>query len=111
MIEQKIARGLKVALELPLEIAKPFLAGLNVEYKINRKKKIALIHLPYCQRLTIPRVPLPPKARLRCRFVVRGLPKHGRPGNMIAIGQHYEGQEVGRVSWRFTNKRDPQKIC
>ena len=111
VIEQKIARGLKVALELPLEIAKPFLAGLNVEYKINRKKKVALIHLPYCQRLTIPRVPLPPKARLRCRFVVRGLPKHGRPGNMIAIGQHYEGQEVGRVSWRFTNKRDPQKIC
>ena len=111
VIEQKIAKGVHVALELPLEIAKPFLAGLGVKYKVDRKRKHAVIELPCCQRLIVPDVLLPVRARFKCRLIVKGLAKHARPGNMVSIQQHFEDQEVGRVTWRFTRKRDPKEIC
>jgi hypothetical protein len=106
VIEQRLAKGLKVALELPLEILKPFLGGLDVKYRIDRKKGVAAIELPRIPRLVVPRVLLPPKARLRCRLLVRGLAKHGVPGNQISIGQHFEQFEVGRITWRFIKKRE-----
>jgi O-antigen/teichoic acid export membrane protein len=52
-------------------------------------------------------IPVRAEARLKCRFILRGL-KNARPGNMISIGQFYREQEMGRVSWWFDRKRDPK---
>lgn len=106
VIEQRLAKGLKVVLEVPLDLLKHFLGGLDVKHRIDRKKGVGVIELPRIPRLVVPRVLLRAKARMRCRFVVRGLTKHGEPGNQIAIGQHFEGLEVGRVTWRFVKRRE-----
>lgn len=107
VIEQRLARGVQVALEVPLILLKPFTAGLDLKFEIDRARKVAVIALPQSQRLTVPRVQLPAKARLDCRFVLRGLPRFGRAGNSIAIAQRFEGREVGRVTWQFTKRHDP----
>ncbi|MDH3602095.1 MAG: hypothetical protein OEU26_20985, partial [Candidatus Tectomicrobia bacterium] len=108
VIERRIPRGVDVWLELPLEIANPFIGDLDLKVDVDREKRIALILLPAAPRMVVPKVLLPAKARFRCRFHFKGLAEHGRPGNMLSIGQHFEDQEVGRVTWRFVKPRDPK---
>lgn len=108
-IEQKFARGVQVILRVPMGIAKPFLSNENVEFKVDRKKRMVDIFLPRTPNLVIPSVILPAKARLKSSFIIKGLQKKSRPGNMISISQHFKKMEVGRVSWKFVNKRDPKE--
>ena len=110
VIEQRLAEGMKVALELPLNLMKPFLGGLEVKHRVDRKKNIGVIELPRSRRLTMPGILLPAKARMKCRFIVRGLSKRAKPGNQISIRQHHEGLEVGRVTWHFMKKRNPKAV-
>ncbi len=111
VIQQRLADGVEAALQLPLAIAKPFMEGIKLKVDINRDDGVAVIRLPHCQRLVVPGVALPAKARFKCRFIVKGTAKHARPGNMISIGQFFAEQEVGRVSWQFSRKRDPKAEC
>ena len=110
IIERRMPREVKVWLELPIGIAKVFCGEINLDCKFDRKARTARILLPACPRAVVQRVPLVAKSRLKCRFIFEGLTKHGNPGNMLSIGQHFEGAELGRVTWRFDRKRDPKKI-
>ncbi|MDA1315619.1 MAG: S8 family serine peptidase [Acidobacteria bacterium] len=111
VIERRIPAEVEVWLELPLEIASAFCGQLDLKCKLDRKKRTAQILLPATPRVVVPRVLLPAKARLNCRFILKSLSKHGNPGNMLSIGQHFEGEELGRVTWRFDAKRDPKDLC
>lgn len=105
-IEQKLARGVQVILRVPMGIAKPFLSNGNVEFKVDRETKMVDILLPRTPNLVIPELILPAKARMKSAFIIKGLQKNFRPGNMIAISQHFKDMEVGRVSWKFVKKRE-----
>lgn len=105
-IDQKLSRGVQVILRIPMGIAKPFLSNRNVEFKIDRKKRMVDIFLPRTPHLVIPEVILPAKARMKSAFIVKGLQKNFRPGNMVSISQHFKEMEVGRVSWKFVKKRE-----
>ncbi len=111
VIEQRLSGGVRAAVELPLELVKAFCGQLDLDCKIDRARQTGILYLPACQRLFVPDVVLVKGARLKCRFIVEGLSRHGRPGNMVSIGQHYQGQELGRVTWRFVGKRDPKQVC
>ncbi len=110
VIDRRLPREVEVWLELPRAIAKPFATALNVDPVRADDDDMLRLPLPHGGRMVVPDVLLPAKARLRCRFVVRGLGK-ARPGNMISIGQFFKEQELGRVSWRFDRKRDPKQVC
>jgi serine protease len=107
VIEQRIARELRVALEVPLEILEPFTDGGRVTVEVDRENRFGRIELPHAQRLTVPRVALPAAARFRSRFIVRDVATRGVPGNQISIHQYFEEQQVGRITWRFLRKRGP----
>ena len=109
VIERRLPRGVEVWLDVPLEIAKAFVRDQHLEVEVDRQERRVRILLPTAPRLVAPQVLLPPKARFRCRFHFKGLSQHGRPGNMLSIGQHFEEQEVGRVTWRFVEPRDPKE--
>ncbi|NEP18363.1 MAG: S8 family serine peptidase [Leptolyngbya sp. SIO4C1] len=111
VIEQRLAGGLQAALELPLELVKAFCGELRLDCQIDRERKVGIISLPRAQRLFVPRVLLPAGARLKCRFIVKGLGERGRPGNEVSIAQQFEQQEMGRVTWRFVKKRNPEEVC
>ncbi len=111
VIEQRLAERVNVKLELPLQIMKPFVSGLDVDFKVDRRRRTAIIDLPRSQRLSIRNVALPSEARLQCRFIVEGAAKSGRPGNNISIAQIWDRLEVGRVTWQFSRKRDPERAC
>jgi hypothetical protein len=111
VIERRLPEEAWLWIEVPLALAKPFCARVDLDCRIDKKRQTARIALPRAARMVVPEVLLPAEARLTCRFVVEGLSKYGRPGHGIAIGQHYKGEELGRVSWRFDRKRDPKRIC
>jgi hypothetical protein len=110
VIERRLGHDVQVVLELPLGLAKAFAGDLDLRREIDREQGLARLWLPGAPRLVVPGVLLPAGARVECRFLISGLAKNGRPGNMISIGQHEKGLEVGRVTWRFERKRDPKKI-
>lgn len=111
VIERRIPRSVQVWLEVPMQIAKAFLRDLDLKVKVDQENQRVRMLLPAASRMVVPRVLLPAKARLNCRFMFKGFSKHGNPGNMISIGQHFKKQEVGRVTWHFSKKRDPKEIC
>jgi serine protease len=110
VIERRVSPNVRVALELPLGLAKAFSGDLGLNVEVDRERRLARLWLPSAPRLVVPRVLLPAGARIECRFLVGGLARHGRPGNMLSIGQYEKDLEVGRVTWRFERERDPQKI-
>lgn len=109
VIERRLSPRTRVALELPLGLAKAFAGDLSLDIEVDRESRLARLWLPRAPRLTVPRVLLPAGARVECRFLIFGLAKTGRPGNTISIGQHEKDLEVGRVTWRFERKRNPRK--
>lgn len=110
VIERRLPREVEVLLELPRGIAQAFAKALGVDpVKVDDDGRLC-VPLPHGGRMVVPDVLLPAKARMKCRFIVKNLGK-ARPGNMISVGQYFEEQEMGRVSWRFDRKRDPKQIC
>jgi len=110
VIERRLPREVEVTLEVPRAVAKPFTKALGVDPKQAEDDAMMHLPLPHGGRMVIPDVLMPAKARLKCRFIVKNLGK-ARPGNMVSIGQFFEQQEMGRVSWRFDRKRDPKQVC
>jgi hypothetical protein len=105
-IMQHIPRDIKVWLELPLMMAKPFMNGKNLEHKIDRKKGIIKLRMPTLPSVKVPKIKLGKSARIKARFVVEGSKKQQvQPGNHLAIRQLYDGMEVGRVTWQFHNRK------
>ncbi|HEY5602311.1 MAG TPA: S8 family peptidase [Gammaproteobacteria bacterium] len=105
-IMQHIPREIKVWLELPLMMAKPFMNGKNLEHKIDRKKGIIKLRLPTMPSIKVPGVKLSKSARIKAKFVIEGNKKQQvQPGNRIAIRQLHDGMEVGRVTWQFHNRK------
>lgn len=106
VIQRRMAREVKVTLELPAQIAKAFCGEFDLDCEFVDNRQRARIVLPTARRMVIPNVLIGANAVLKCRFIVEGLSKFGRPGNALSIGQFYEEQELGRVSWQWTGKRD-----
>jgi len=104
VINQRLAKGLQAQLEVPLAMLKPFVTGLDVAHKIDRRRNVGIIRLPRSQAMRVHGVMLPAKARFTCRVVIEGVAEKAHPGNLISIGQHFDDQEVGRVSWQFAKK-------
>jgi hypothetical protein len=104
-IERRLARGVEVALEVPMVLGRELADTLGLKVEWDREGKRARIHLPAAPALVVPQLLLPAAARFDCRFIVTGLGKHGREGNSLAIAQHFEEQQVGRVTWHFLKPR------
>ena len=111
VIKRRMPAEVRVWLDLPDQIAKAFCEGLDLRCERDREKRRTRLLLPAAPCLTARRVLLPAEATLKARFVIEGLSKHGRPGHELSIGQLFEGEELGRVTWRFDRKRDPERIC
>ncbi len=109
VIDRRLPRRVEVWLEVPMQIAKAFLGDLDLEIEVDREKQQVRMLLPAASPLVVPRVLLPAKARLECRFILRGVSKFARPGNGISIGQHFKEQEVGRITWQLSKPRDPKE--
>lgn len=105
-IEQRLSRGVQVALEVPRVLAKDIIGGLGGKIEEDRETKRVRIHLPAAPSLVVPRLLLGAGARHKCQFILHGVGQNAREGNRLAIAQHFEGAEVGRVSWQFMK---PQK--
>lgn len=105
VIERRLAHEVRVTLEVPAAIAKAFVAGLALDYKLDKKRQRAQIVLPNAPYMRAASVLLPADARLDCRITFKGVSKHARPGQMLSIAQVFDGEEMGRVTWRFERKR------
>lgn len=110
-IQQSLAQGSQVWLEVPLELGKVFLEGRQLKYEMDRKSKVVRILLPRVPKFFIPEVKLNQRGRYRSRFIIKGVKKHIDEGNRVAIRQIFEGEEVGRVSWVFHDRRLDEKLC
>ena len=104
-ILQQLPRSAKVWLDIPMTMAKPFLHGQKLEYTFNRKKHSVKLCLPTRPNMKIPAIYLGKGARIKAKLVIHGMKKHVQPGNKIAIRQLYKGEEVGRVTWQFHNRK------
>jgi len=102
---QQLPRGAKVWLEIPMAMAKPFLHGQKLEYKYDRKKRNVKLCLPTRPNMKVPQIRLGKGARIKAKLVIEGMKKHMQPGNNIAIRQLYKGEEVGRITWQFHNRK------
>ena len=107
-IMQQLPKGVKVWLQVPMMMARPFLNGRNLEHKFDRKKGQLKLLLPGTPNMDIPKLKLGKGARIKAQLVVEGVKKHILPGNRIAIRQMYERQEVGRITWQFHNRKKQQ---
>ncbi|MDN5882011.1 MAG: hypothetical protein L0H37_06550 [Nitrosospira sp.] len=69
-----------------------------------------VVHIPinHCGRTKFPEVVFPAKARIRLRLLVK-IPKALRRHEFeLFASQLYQGDEVGRVTWRLAPRRKPQ---
>jgi hypothetical protein len=105
VIQRRLAREVRVTLDVPAALAKAFMAGMEMDCKLDRKRQRARFLLPSAPYLRAHRVLLPPDARLNCLITFSGVSKHAKPGQMLSISQVFEDEEVGRVTWRFDRKR------
>ncbi|MDX8350871.1 S8 family peptidase [Cognatiyoonia sp. IB215182] len=110
VIDRRLPRDVRVTMDVPAQLAKPICGELDLECKFIDERQRAQIRLPSARRMVIPKVVLGSNARLKCRFIVEGLAETGRPGNSLSIGQFHDGQELGRVSWQWTKKRNPELL-
>jgi len=104
-IMQQLPKGAAAWLEIPMAIAKPFLHNLHLEYKYDRKNGGINLHLPARPSLKIPSMRLGKGERIKAKLIIKGVKKQVMPGNNIAIRQLYKGEEVGRVTWQFHNRK------
>ena len=105
VIQRRLSREVRVTLDVPAALAKAFVAGLEMDYKLDKSRQRAQIVLPSAPYMRVPRVLLPADARLDCRITFKGVAKQARAGQSLSIAQVFEGEEVGRVTWRFERKR------
>lgn len=105
VIQRRLSREVRVTLDVPAALAKPFVVGLEMDYKLDKKRQRAQFVLPNAPFMRVPRVLLPADARLDCRITFKGVAKQARAGQSLSISQVFEEEEVGRVTWRFERKR------
>lgn len=107
VIQRRLSREVRVTLDVPAAMAKAFVVGLEMDYKLDKARQRAQFVLPSAPYMRVPRVLLPADARLDCRISFKGVAKHARAGQSLSISQVFESEEVGRVTWRFERKRKP----
>ncbi len=97
---QKLPWETQVEFEAPLPLAYKFSRG-RLQKAIVGGADLATIHLGKQPNLSLGSTPLPAAIDFRCHFKLRntdGL----RVGHSLAIRQLYRGEEVGRITWRFS---------
>lgn len=108
-IIQHLNKGVRVWLEVPMGLAKQFVAGRRWKYDIDRRNRTARLLLPAVPHLYLPEIRFGKAARIKAQFRVEGIKKYVQRGNWIAIRQLFEKEEVGRVTWQFQNREDDKK--
>ncbi len=108
-IRQKLPKGAKVWLEVPLILASKVVQGRLWETKMDRNRQVARILLPFQPRLPLCGVRLPAGARYRSRFLVKGVKGMGQGGHGLVISQLFENDEVGRITWQFHLRKEGKK--
>jgi len=72
---------------------------------VSRKAEIASLPVNPHGKLRLGEAPIPAKARMRARLLVQ-IPKRAQAHEYeVHVRQLFEGQEVGRVTWRLTPER------
>lgn len=107
-ILQHLRRDVKVWLEIPPMMAKPFLHHRNLDFSLDREKNVLKLRLPIMPNIRNRRVKLAKGARINARLVIEGGKKGAiANGNRVAVRQLYDDIEVGRVSWQFHDRNVP----
>ena len=103
-ILQKLPSDAELWIEIPVN-EKEFLKGIDfLEIKEDRKRKMVQIRLPHLRCIQFNAIMLPAKARIKCRFLLRGSKILNKGTHYIGIRQLYNDFEVGRITWALTPK-------
>ena len=97
----RLPRGAKLLLDMPTEFAR----ALRLQNLSDGGVEIARVVLNPCGRTTFPTISFPARVRVALRLLV-SIPENLRrwPFEVFAR-QLYEGQEVGRITWRLMEPR------
>lgn len=102
----KLPAGAEVILELSPEFAQKIRAlPRPMPFKVPKERRVVHTPLNPCGRTRFAELSIPAKARLPMRLLVRIPPKLREREFEIAARQTYEGEEVGRVTWRLVPLR------
>jgi hypothetical protein len=94
--------GARLLLEAPTAVAE----SLRLRGKPGKKRSTLLIPVKCAGRQLIGEAVLPAKSRSRMRLLVEIPKKYRDRAYDVAVRQIYEGEEVGRVTWRLAPPRD-----
>jgi serine protease len=109
VLMKQVPKGVRVWLDLPLELYPPFKRAKVGKAKVNERTQRVRIELGPQPLVRVPRVRLPKNAHHRCAFYVRGAKglEHGL--HIVAIGQRFKDLEVGRVTFGIRAAREDKK--
>ena len=103
-ILQRRPRDVRVVWELPLSLFEQLPEAAFADVQIDEKQRRAQVRLQPQPKLLLRNVALNKSASHRCRFLITGTPSLSEALCTVAIGQLYEGTEVGRVTWRLRRR-------
>ena len=102
-IDGKLPPGARAYLQVPAYYA-DMLAEQGIPVQALKDRRIALVALRQFGRMQLPEVAYPARIRNRMRLLVH-IPKSYRGGAYeVSVRQLFEGEEVGRVTWRLRPK-------
>ncbi|HJT51427.1 MAG TPA: S8 family peptidase [Nitrosospira sp.] len=113
-IVPRLPAGAELVLELPPEFAerlrvRPRSIPPGEPYRPGSPRAV-YVSLHHCVRTSFPEVTFPAKARIPLRLLVK-IPEPMRQHEFeLFARQMYEGEEVGRITWRLSPQRQPQNF-
>ena len=105
-LEARFPRGVELQLELPLVLARNFAQEQNLELEVLKNRKTARLLLPALPKLEFCNIKIPKKARFKAKLRVKAKKGMNLSGNQMAVKQRYQGEEVGRVTWKFQKHKE-----
>ncbi len=104
----RLPRGARLLLELPAALAAAMKLGRRLDsvQGAGTKRRAVVVPLQPAGRERLGTALFPAKSRSRMRLLVQ-IPKELRAKSYdVAVRQLYRGEEVGRVTWRLSPKRE-----
>lgn len=110
-IEQRLPADAVLELEGPLGLLmrvkaeKPWkFVRVQSEPAQGKESERGRLTLPSLPRVALPEVLIPQGGRLPCAFLIRQGRERVAFGHGVGIRQIYQGEEVGRIAWRFARE-------
>jgi hypothetical protein len=86
------------------------LKGIDfLDIKYDKKKNQMQLKLPQLRCIQFNSVELPFKARIKCKFLLKGSKLLKKGTHYFGIRQLFEGFEVGRITWALKPKIQKRK--